>query len=80
LREWINIYNISIIYDVFGDEITTLVKNEKPVNTHAVEFDAAFVPGGLSSGLYFYQLSVRPSTGSGRQVVATKKIILLKYY
>ncbi len=41
------------VYDVLGNEIATLVNEEKPAGSYEVDFDAT----GLSSGIYFYQLS-----------------------
>jgi hypothetical protein len=55
------------IYDVLGNEVATLVNNEKPVGSYEVEFNAT----DLSSGIYFYKLQA----GS---FVATKKMILLR--
>lgn len=55
------------VYDVLGNEIVTLVNEEKPVGEYEVEFNAA----GLSSGIYFYKLNA----GS---FVETKKMILMK--
>ena len=55
------------IYDVVGNEITTLVNEEKPVGNYEVDFNAS----GLSSGVYFYQLS------SG-DFIQTNKMILLR--
>jgi hypothetical protein len=55
------------VYDVLGNEITTLVNEEKPAGEYEVEFIAANLP----SGIYFYQLK----SGS---FVETKKMILLK--
>lgn len=68
------------VYDVLGNEIATLVNEEKPAGTFEVEFDAS----GLSSGLYFYQLRVGdPETssqnGQARQgFVETKKMVYLR--
>ncbi len=56
-----------IVYDVLGNEVATLVNEEKPAGSYEVKFDAA----GLSSGIYFYTLA----TGS---FVETKKMNLLK--
>ena len=39
------------VYDVLGNEIATLVNQEKPAGSYEVEFSAI----GLSSGIYFYQ-------------------------
>jgi len=55
------------VYDVLGNEITTLVNEEKPAGSYEVEFDASSLP----SGVYFYQLK----SGS---FVETKKMILLR--
>ncbi len=55
------------IYDVLGNEVATLVNEEKPAGSYEVNFDAR----GLSSGIYFYKLQ----TGS---FVETKKMILMK--
>ncbi|MCX6150588.1 MAG: T9SS type A sorting domain-containing protein [Ignavibacteriales bacterium] len=55
------------VYDILGDEIETLVNEEKLVGSYEVEFDGS----KLSSGIYFYQLKA----GSFTQ---TRKMIILK--
>jgi probable HAF family extracellular repeat protein len=55
------------VYDVLGNEVTTLVNEEKERGVYAVNFDAS----GLASGLYLYRLQA----GS---FVQTKKMIVLK--
>ena len=55
------------IFDILGNEIETLINEEKPAGQYEIEFDAT----GLASGIYFYRLH----TGS---FVETKKMILLK--
>jgi len=55
------------VYDVIGNEVATLINEEKPAGSYEVKFNAT----GLSSGIYFYKLSA----GS---LVATKKMILIK--
>jgi subtilisin-like proprotein convertase family protein len=55
------------IYDVLGNEVKTLVNEEKPAGTFETEFSG----DGLSSGIYFYRLQ----SGS---FIETKKMILLK--
>jgi hypothetical protein len=55
------------VYDVLGNEVATLVNEEKPVGSYEVDFNAA----RLSSGIYFYKLQA----GS---LVETKKMILMK--
>ncbi|MBK7868323.1 MAG: T9SS type A sorting domain-containing protein [Ignavibacteriales bacterium] len=55
------------IYDVMGNQISTLVDEDKPAGVHSVEFNAEH----LSSGVYFYQLR------SG-EFVDMKKLSLIK--
>ncbi len=55
------------VYDILGNEIRTLVDEEKPAGTYEIDFDAA----ELTSGVYFYQLK------SGI-ISQTKKMILLR--
>jgi len=55
------------VFDVLGNEIATLVNEEKQPGTYEVEFDESELP----SGIYFYQLHA----GS---FVETKKMILIK--
>jgi hypothetical protein len=64
------------VYDVLGNEVVTLVNEEKPTGSYEVEFDANSHSGlsgikELSSGIYFYKLQ----TGS---YVETKKMLLLR--
>jgi hypothetical protein len=55
------------VYDVLGNEIITLVNEEKPAGEHSIFFDASY----LSSGIYFYQLKA----GS---LITTKSMVLIK--
>ena len=55
------------VYDVLGNEIATLVNEEKPAGTHEVKFSATALP----SGIYFYRIQA----GS---FIQTKKMILLR--
>jgi beta-glucosidase len=55
------------VYDVLGNEVATLVNEEKPTGSYEVTFDAF----ALASGIYFYQLKA----GSYFEV---KKMILMK--
>jgi hypothetical protein len=65
------------VFDVLGNEVATLVNEEKPAGSYEVEFSAkgGSASGGdafnLSSGIYFYKLQA----GS---FVETKKMILLR--
>ena len=60
-----------IVYDVLGNEVATLVNEEKPAGSYEVEFSAKGGATNLSSGLYFYRIQA----GS---FVETKKMILMK--
>ena len=63
-----NISHVSlVVYDILGNEIETMVNEEKSPGKYETNWNAA----GLPSGVYFYQLR----TGS---FVETKKMILLR--
>ena len=67
------------VYDVLGNEIETLVNEEKPAGTYEVTWNGVSAKGGYAAGVYFYQLkAVDPSTGSGQGFISTKKMMLLK--
>jgi hypothetical protein len=55
------------IYDILGNEVTTLVNEVKPAGDHNMNFDAS----GLSNGVYIYSFSAGPYQ-------QTRKMILLK--
>jgi len=55
------------VYDILGNEITTLINEEKTTGAYEVNFDAR----SFSSGIYFYTISA----GSFR---TTKKMLLVK--
>jgi len=59
------------VYDILGNEIATLVNEEKTAGEYEVEFNTSSINHHPSSGIYFYQLKA----GS---FVETKKMILLK--
>ena len=68
------------MYDVLGNEIATLLNEEKLAGNYEVEFDShSGTVRNLLSGIYFYKLQAgNPSPGSGQGYVVTKKMILLK--
>lgn len=55
------------VYDILGNEITTLVNGYKPSGTYEIKFDGSHLP----SGIYFYKLTF----GNHSQ---TKSMVLLK--
>ena len=56
------------IYDVLGNEITTLVNEEKPNGSYEIEFSTIV---GYASSIYFYQLKAE-------NYLETKKMVLLR--
>ncbi len=56
------------VYDVLGNEIRTLVNENKPPGNYRVEFDGADYP----SGIYFYRLEVNGN------IIDTKRMLLIK--
>jgi parallel beta-helix repeat protein len=63
------------IYDIIGNEVATLVNEEKLPGEYRVLFNAS----GLSSGIYFYKLRIgNSSTGPKQMLSETKKMILLR--
>lgn len=55
------------VYDVLGNEVATLVNEEKSAGSYEIEFDG----NELTSGIYFYRIQAG-------NFVETKKMILLK--
>jgi len=55
------------VFDILGNEIATLVNEEKPIGTYEITWNAV----NLSSGIYFYQMKVG-------EFIQTKKMILMK--
>jgi hypothetical protein len=56
-----------VVYDVLGNEVATLVNEEKPAGSYEIEFNAS----GLSSGVYFYKLIAG-------NFIQMKKMILIR--
>lgn len=72
------------VYDILGNEVATLVDEEKPAGTYEVIWDATSASGGLPSGVYFYRIQIiDPSSSSqkgqaGQVFIETKKMLLLR--
>jgi len=68
----VNSGNVSLkVYDVLGNEVATLVNEEKQQGSYDVEFESAIGNQQLASGIYFYQLRAG-------EFVQTKKMLLLR--
>ncbi|MCX6253681.1 MAG: T9SS type A sorting domain-containing protein [Bacteroidia bacterium] len=52
------------VYNIVGNEVTTLINEEKQAGTYKVNFDAS----NLKNGVYFYKLRVRNNTSEGKMV------------
>lgn len=63
----VNAHQTLKIYDVLGNEVTTLVNEYRSAGNFEIEFNAS----GLSSGIYFYQLKVG-------EFISTKKMVLIR--
>ncbi|MCK7516539.1 MAG: T9SS type A sorting domain-containing protein [Ignavibacteriales bacterium] len=60
------------VYDILGNEVATLVNEEKQPGVYEVEFSVGSDSGlTIASGIYFYQLKAGSFT-------KTKKMVLLK--
>jgi len=59
------------VFDVLGNEVITLVNEEKAAGRYEVIFSAKSGGGNLSSGVYLYRLSVHSFT-------QTRKLLLMK--
>jgi len=59
------------VFDVLGNEIATLVNEEKPAGSYEVEFQSTVINRQLASGIYFYQLKAD-------EFIQTKKMLMIK--
>jgi hypothetical protein len=59
------------IFDILGNEVATLVNEEKPTGNYEIKFNPESSNKKLASGTYFYQLQIG-------NFVLSKKMILLK--
>ncbi|MFB3056412.1 MAG: T9SS type A sorting domain-containing protein [Ignavibacteriaceae bacterium] len=66
------------VFDILGNEITTLVNEEKPAGSYKIKFSTGStrLPDGqvhqtLTSGIYFYQLKAG-------NFIQTKKMLIVK--
>ena len=62
------------VYDILGREVAVLANEEQQPGYHEVSFDGS----RLSSGVYFYRLTVAAGDRAANTVVSTKRMLLLK--
>jgi hypothetical protein len=72
------------VLDMLGREVATIASEEMPAGTYTKQWNAA----NMSSGIYFYRLSVVPSTrdhvptngrdGQAGKYDETKKLVLIR--
>jgi hypothetical protein len=61
------------VFDVLGNEVATLINEEKSPGSYKIKFDAS----NLASGIYFYRLSVG-SFGQAGNFMDMKKMVLIR--
>ncbi len=67
------------IYNLVGQQITTLVNEPKGAGFFSVVWDGRDATGAqVGSGVYIYRLSVKPADGSSRPFVQSKKMVLVR--
>jgi hypothetical protein len=62
------------VYDVLGNEVATLVDEYRVAGIYEIDFDAS----SLSSGVYFYRITIHSDKLSSGLFTVTKKMTLLK--
>ena len=62
------------LFDLFGREVATLVDEEFASGEYKLLFEA----GELASGVYFYRIVCKTTSGTAERFVSTKKLMLLK--
>jgi hypothetical protein len=65
------------VFDILGKEIATLV-NESALGGHPGTYEVTFDASMLTSGVYFYRLSVHQGGSTTGDFSETKKMLLLK--
>jgi len=62
------------VYDILGNEVATLVNEEKPAGVYEVEYNAS----NLSSGIYFYRITIQSDKADAGTFSEIKKMVLIK--
>jgi hypothetical protein len=63
-----------IVYDIIGREISQLIKGVKSPGNYIIDFDGS----NLSSGMYFYKLTISEPSGKMIKYTSVKKMLLIK--
>jgi len=68
------------VYNVLGQEVVTLINDQRPAGYFTVEWDGTNSSGQkVSSGLYFYRMIARPQSIDGAEsFIALKKMVILR--
>jgi len=74
LREVGGVFISLKIYDILGNEVSTLVNENKTPGIYEVKFDGS----KLVSGIYFYRIQIDASTNPVTSFTKSMKMILLK--
>ncbi len=59
------------VFDVLGNEVTTLVEEYREAGSYSIIFDASAIGGGLTSGIYYYKLKAG-------EISETRKMVLMR--
>jgi hypothetical protein len=62
------------VFDIMGREAAVLVNEMEEPGIHDVQFNAS----AMASGVYFYKLTARPTTGGQGNFSAVKRLVLLR--
>ncbi len=63
------------VYDILGNEITTLIDGAESQGSHQIRFSINNYLKNIASGIYFYTLT---ANANGQRFIATKKMMILK--
>ena len=67
------------IFDVLGQKVRTLVREEQPAGFHLAVWDSRNDAGNrVAAGVYFYKLEVRGGDGAATEFSEVRKLMLVK--
>jgi len=62
------------VYDLLGNEVSTLLNETKVPGIYEIEFDAS----GLASGMYIYRLQINPDRSTKANYSVARKMLLVR--